>query len=332
MIKLLTGYGDYSDDDLVHLGEDVATNLPTRPVFATLKPTPAEITEAVDALSDAIRMTGPGRAQAIDMAHKKLATLLAEVATNSPQIAGVNDADLGAIGLPTAKVPTRVTTPPDAPQNLRLSHGAQQGEILGRIDAAGRVSGRRCRAAGVVRQTPFGFAANDLPKRNRDGARLVDAQGGADASHRPSRARPNLSLELKTSRLMHARYARDGLPLRVRMLSDVDSLGRLGCLLPSLANAMLKFSPLRAVMEKTLGISRRRSLPHYGHQRFDKWFVRQERKSNGGRRGRLILWDDTFVRYHKPHIGIAAVAVLEALGFEVELVGNRKCCGRPAFS
>ena len=38
------------------------------------------------------------------------------------------------------------------------------------------------------------------------------------------------------------------------------------------------------------------------------------------------------MRYHEPHIGIAAVKVLEALGFEVALVKNRRCCGRPAFS
>src|SRR5213076_919585 len=50
------------------------------------------------------------------------------------------------------------------------------------------------------------------------------------------------------------------------------------------------------------------------------------------KRGKVILWDDTFVRYHEPNIGIAAVKVLEALGFEVELPANRKCCGRPAFS
>jgi Fe-S oxidoreductase len=38
------------------------------------------------------------------------------------------------------------------------------------------------------------------------------------------------------------------------------------------------------------------------------------------------------VRYHEPQIGIAAVKVLEVLGFEVSLVKNRECCGRPAFS
>src|SRR5262249_40377797 len=54
--------------------------------------------------------------------------------------------------------------------------------------------------------------------------------------------------------------------------------------------------------------------------------------TSGYSRGPVILWDDTFVRYHEPHIGIAAAKVLEALGFEVSLVKNRRCCGRPAFS
>jgi Fe-S oxidoreductase len=45
-----------------------------------------------------------------------------------------------------------------------------------------------------------------------------------------------------------------------------------------------------------------------------------------------VLWDDTFVRYHDPHIGKAALKVLESAGFQVELLSGRKCCGRPAFS
>jgi Fe-S oxidoreductase len=38
------------------------------------------------------------------------------------------------------------------------------------------------------------------------------------------------------------------------------------------------------------------------------------------------------VRYNEPNIGIAAVQVLEAAGFEVVLPEGRKDCGRPAFS
>ena len=152
----------------------------------------------------------------------------------------------------------------------------------------------------------------------------------------------NVNLALLKAEMLHARWRRDGLPLRERILSNVDLLGKLGCLMPRLTNRLLGLKAARVAMEKTTGISARRSLPHYARERFDKWFARHAlegpAQSGPGRdgarpsRGKVILWDDTFVRYHEPHIGIAAVKVLEALGFEVELLKGRRCCGRPAFS
>ena len=162
----------------------------------------------------------------------------------------------------------------------------------------------------------------------------------------------NVNLALLKAEMLYARWRRDGLPLRERIFSNVDLLGKIGCAMPRFANPLLDSEPVRAVMEKTIGISARRSLPHYAKERFDKWFARHAVAGGGDpgsprmsaprtaagvtdpgyRRGRVILWDDTFTRYHEPHIGIAAVKVLEALGFEVALVKNRRCCGRPAFS
>src|SRR6266567_2975528 len=161
----------------------------------------------------------------------------------------------------------------------------------------------------------------------------------------------NVNLALLKAEMLHARWRRDGLPLRERILSNVDLLGKLGCLMPRLTNRLLGFKATRIAMEKTIGISGRRSLPHYASERFDRWFSRHAVAGGGdpgrrqgsaarmdagvtapGYRGKVILWDDTFVRYHEPHIGIAAVKVLEALGFEVALAKNRRCCGRPAFS
>src|SRR5437763_9162701 len=152
----------------------------------------------------------------------------------------------------------------------------------------------------------------------------------------------NVNLALLKAEMMHARHKRDGLPLRERVFSNVDLLGRIGCALPQLANAIVDFKPVRAVMEKTLGLSAKRSLPHYTSERFDRWFARHSVtgvadsgtaiNDRGYNRGKVILWDDTFVRYHEPHIGIAAVKVLEALGFDVSLAKKRRCCGRPAFS
>jgi Fe-S oxidoreductase len=182
----------------------------------------------------------------------------------------------------------------------------------------------------------------------------------------------NVNLALLKAEMLHARWRRDGLPLRERILSNIDLLGKLGCLMPRLTNRLLGFKATRIAMEKTIGISARRSLPHYATERFDKWFAKglgsvgaspavsrasrdtlsgaiplnsgASRPVFGGApktageapalpsSGPVILWDDTFVRYHEPHIGLAAVKVLEALGFEVSLVKNRRCCGRPAFS
>jgi len=151
----------------------------------------------------------------------------------------------------------------------------------------------------------------------------------------------NVNLALLKAEMMYARHQRDGLPLRERVLSNVDLLGRLGCAVPSLANAIADFAPVRALMEKTIGLSAKRSLPHYVSERFDRWFEKRNCRASvsdampshrDGLQKRVVLWDDTFVRYHEPHIGIAAVKVLEALGFEVTLLQDRQCCGRPAFS
>src|SRR3954469_4485502 len=162
----------------------------------------------------------------------------------------------------------------------------------------------------------------------------------------------NVNLALLKAEMLHARWRRDGLPLRERILSNVDLLGKLGCLMPRLTNRLLDIKAVRIAMEKTIGIAARRSLPHYATERFDKWFAKRAVAGDGdlGRRestapqvpaaingsgysrGPVILWDETFVRYHEPHIGMAAVKLLEAFGFEVSLVKNRRCCGRPAFS
>jgi FAD/FMN-containing dehydrogenase/Fe-S oxidoreductase len=141
----------------------------------------------------------------------------------------------------------------------------------------------------------------------------------------------NVNLALLKAELLHARIRRDGLPLRERLLSSVDLLGRVGCTAPAVANASLQWPWLRRLLERALGLSARRPLPSYTDRRFDRWF-NQHTRATPPTRGRVVLWDDTFTRYHEPHIGIAATQVLEAAGFEVELLRQRRCCGRPAFS
>src|SRR5438094_483798 len=70
----------------------------------------------------------------------------------------------------------------------------------------------------------------------------------------------NVNLALLKAEMLHARWRRDGLPLRERFFSSVDLLGRLGCAIPWLANAIVDRALVRGFMEKALGISAKRSL------------------------------------------------------------------------
>lgn len=130
---------------------------------------------------------------------------------------------------------------------------------------------------------------------------------------------------------LQARHRKIGPSLADRVIAGSDALGKLGSATTPLSNAVIRWKPIRQMMQKVLGIDAERSLPPYASERFDKWFVRKQ-EPQGTTRGRVILWDDTWVRYHEPAVGRAAVRVLEAAGFEVILAEQRRCCGRPAVS
>jgi FAD/FMN-containing dehydrogenase/Fe-S oxidoreductase len=141
----------------------------------------------------------------------------------------------------------------------------------------------------------------------------------------------NVNLALLKAELQYAHNRRHGVGARERLFGSVDKLGRWGCKAPWLANALLSSFLFRQFLAWGLGITARRPMPLYSKVRFDHWFAQRQR-SERTPRARVILWDDTFVRYYEPHVGIAAVKVLEAAGFEIVLPTGRECCGRPAFS
>ena len=141
----------------------------------------------------------------------------------------------------------------------------------------------------------------------------------------------NVDMTILKAELRHARHRENGIPLTDRVIAAADLLGRFGTALPSVANAMLGWRGFRRIAERVLGLDAGAPIPRFSDERFDRWF-RRRGAAVSPRRGRVILWDDTWVRYHEPGIGRAAVAVLEAAGFEVALATGRVCCGRPAAS
>src|SRR5205823_1888164 len=89
--------------------------------------------------------------------------------------------------------------------------------------------------------------------------------------------------------------------------------------------------PLRWLLEKVAGIDRRRSLPRLHADHFRRWFARHRPAPSADRLGRVLLLDDCFTTFHEPHVGQAAVRVLEQAGYAVEPAGL-VCCGRAMIS
>jgi FAD/FMN-containing dehydrogenase/Fe-S oxidoreductase len=146
---------------------------------------------------------------------------------------------------------------------------------------------------------------------------------------------------LKTEFLAHYHQIH-GVPIRARLFGEIASVSRLGSALAPLSNHIASLGPLRALLERGLGIDRRRTLPMFHRQTFRRWFgrhlARDGRSTNrekGPRGDRPAVWllPDTFTNHNEPHIGIAAVRLLEAAGVEVRMLPvPGGCCGRPQLS
>ena len=140
----------------------------------------------------------------------------------------------------------------------------------------------------------------------------------------------NVDMAKMKYEFLHHYYSVNGLPLRNRLFGGIARLSWLGSRLAPLSNWIARSLPNRFLMERLIGIDSRRPLPAFARETFTDWFDRRRPRLDAPR-GSVVLFHDTFVTYNTPEIGQAAVELLEAGGYCVELV-NKKCCGRPLIS
>ena len=127
------------------------------------------------------------------------------------------------------------------------------------------------------------------------------------------------------------RYHRDhGLPLRARLFANINTLNRLGQRMALLANWGMGSRLFRWMLHRFLGIHKDRRLPALARVSFPAWFSSRENGTTGTK-GKVVLFNDTFMNYNYPSVGMAAVELLERAGFTVVLA-NAKCCARPMIS
>ncbi len=125
---------------------------------------------------------------------------------------------------------------------------------------------------------------------------------------------------------------RHGVPLRSRLFGNINALNRLGSRYAPMTNWIAGNGLGKVLVSALLGISSRRQQPRFARQSLPDWFAQRDRsRLSAAKFGAVALYNDTFMNYNYPEIGIAAVELLEAAGYEVELV-NGGCCGRPMIS
>jgi Fe-S oxidoreductase len=122
-------------------------------------------------------------------------------------------------------------------------------------------------------------------------------------------------------------YERRSRPLRAMLFGHIDWWARIASVAPRLVNAFAAMRPLAAPLQAMAGIAPQRRLPRFASETFQHWMQRHPPRSEGPP---IVLWSDTFTNYFGPHVGRAAVAVLERLGYHV-VVPPQACCGRPLY-
>ena len=122
-----------------------------------------------------------------------------------------------------------------------------------------------------------------------------------------------------------------GMPLRNRLLGRNELLGKIGSFAPRLANLGLHNPISRLGADLILGIARKAPLPRWSTTgTFADWWARHEPHRHISEK-KVVYFHGCATMYYEPFIGIAAVLVLEHMGYQV-IVPPQNCCGLPMLS
>lgn len=115
--------------------------------------------------------------------------------------------------------------------------------------------------------------------------------------------------------------------LRDRMLAGTDFMGTLATPFSPIVNAVLPIKPVKAVLDGVLGIDHRRTFPKYAGQKFESWFRKNAAEKQSAYKNQIAYFHGCYVNYNYPQLGKDFVAVMNALGYGVNLLDKEQCCG-----
>ena len=128
-------------------------------------------------------------------------------------------------------------------------------------------------------------------------------------------------------------YAGRVRPVAAYSIGLIHLWARLAAKAPAVANFLTQTPVLRSAFKAAGGLAPRRKVPAFAAEPFTDWYRRRGPRGHAGQ-PRVLLWADTFNTYFHVEVAKAAVEVLEAAGFRVDVpqVSHAGlCCGRPLY-
>ncbi|NNI37991.1 anaerobic glycerol-3-phosphate dehydrogenase subunit C [Pasteurella multocida] len=134
------------------------------------------------------------------------------------------------------------------------------------------------------------------------------------------RARNN-NLERQNKPLMHK--------LRDAVLSHTDIMGKMNTPFAPIVNTITGLKATRFLLEKTLNVSKHRTLPKYSFGSFRGWYLKKAAEQQQLYKDKIAYYHGCYVNYNNPQLGKELIQVFNALDIGVMLLEKEKCCGLP---
>ena len=127
------------------------------------------------------------------------------------------------------------------------------------------------------------------------------------------------------SEVLHQSYRRRLRPRSHYTLGRLPRWADLAARAPGLVNAVMTSAAGRRLARWSAGVDQRRDLPTFAPLTFQQlWAARPGPTAAGG--APVALWVDSFTDHFAPGVAVAAVRVLEAAGYQVQVAGDDTCC------
>lgn len=128
----------------------------------------------------------------------------------------------------------------------------------------------------------------------------------------------NVDVSSLKAEYLYQKYLHTGVPLRSRIFAEIGRLNRLAAQLPWLSNFVLKYVGFIKIL---LGVASERSLPLLHRESLRRWWKREgsrlQPESNDSRA--VLFFCDEFTNFNDVEAGIAAIRLLNGLGYRVHL-------------